>query len=556
MAKVPGLQRKKSAYFYIRRIPSDIRALFANRQQLTVPLNTTDYRVASERARAKATEVDKQFQNARLGIISAVDAICKVSRQRLEQAVRLHLYDEEKKAETRPRNDDDARYFEDYLGILETPSEEAWGGDTHMRALKIAAKFRLAIAPGDQLWLTFILLVHRAEIEHARRSLNRVKTIYGSSVHDEFFGDVSAAKPPPKLLGGSGSTVRELIARFESDPLRADLTASAGKKYLIPFAVLREVAGDDFPVKEINRSQCAEMIEIVAALPPNYTKNRKFKGKALREIGELAQSGGAKRLSAGTVEVYAHHLSAFFNYAIQKGIIETNPASRLVPKSAKTANGRVPFDAAELNRLVAALPAWSGTWAGGRFWLPLIALFSGMRLGEIIWLKRGDVRSVDGVIAFVLEPTDDRSLKTKGAARVVPVHPALVQVGLTAFLSRLKHPSERLFADLPGETQQHAVDLFQKRFSYWVGKQLKVRDGVSFHSFRHCFRDATRNAGIPIDAIRALGGWGRGGAIEERYGQGTRPSVLADWMAKITYPDVDFSQIIIFETGCKTVAAD
>ena len=66
---------------------------------------------------------------------------------------------------------------------------------------------------------------------------------------------------------------------------------------------------------------------------------------------------------------------------------------------------------------------------------------------------------------------------------------------------------------------------------------------VSFHSLRHGFRDALREAGVPIDATRALGGWARSGGIEERYGQGTRAATLAHWMAKVDFPGLDLSPL-------------
>lgn len=541
MAKVPGLTRKKSAYFYVRRIPADITALFGNRQQLTIPLNTTDYRVASERARAKAPEIDKQFQDARLGIPSAAERESKASRHQLEQAVRVYLYEREREAENSASEAGNASYQAEYLEVLDSPYE-VWAGSIHTTATEIASRFRLKIKAGDHHWQDFIRLVHRAEIEHCRRSLDRVTHIYSGAGHDRLFSEIFASAPAPKLVGSKGLTVDELITRFESDPLRAGLTESAGRKYIIPFEALREIAGRDYPVREIDRAMCATMLDTIAALPPNYRKNRSFVGKSLQEIGEINAKRSGNKLVRGTVEVYAHHLSAFFNYAIDKGVIETNPAARLMASGGAQTGQRLPFDDTELNSLIAGLPAWSeGSY--GRFWLPLIALFSGMRLGEIIWLRHCDLRQVDGVSCFVLEPTEQRSLKTRGSARAVPVHPVLVQLGLLDIIEQGSHGQGHIFVDLPGESQRHAVDLFQKRFSYWLGTDIKVRKGVSFHSFRHNFRDAIRHAGVPIDVTRALGGWGRGSGIEERYGQGTRASVLAEWMAKISYPDVDFSPL-------------
>jgi len=47
------------------------------------------------------------------------------------------------------------------------------------------------------------------------------------------------------------------------------------------------------------------------------------------------------------------------------------------------------------------------------------------------------------------------------------------------------------------------------------------------------------SAGLPTDAIKALGGWGRGANIEDRYGQGARPSTLDKWVKMMTL-DVSF----------------
>lgn len=167
-----------------------------------------------------------------------------------------------------------------------------------------------------------------------------------------------------------------------------------------------------------------------------------------------------------------------------------------------------------------------------------------MRLGEIVTLTTDDVQTLDGVWCFVLRPTDDRRLKTAAAQRVVPVHPQLVELGLLRHVdARRLEGGGRLFPELSGTTQRETVDHFQKRFGRLVAKLFPDASGVSFHSFRHGFRDALREAGAPIDATRALGGWARSGGLEERYGQGTRPSTLARWMAQVAYPGLDLSPL-------------
>lgn len=88
----------------------------------------------------------------------------------------------------------------------------------------------------------------------------------------------------------------------------------------------------------------------------------------------------------------------------------------------------------------------------GKFWVPLIGLFSGMRLGEIVQLHRSDLLCVDGVWVFDINRAEDakKKVKTETSLRQVPVHHTLIDLGL---LERRENNSlgKRLFPDLrPG----------------------------------------------------------------------------------------------------------
>ena len=67
-----------------------------------------------------------------------------------------------------------------------------------------------------------------------------------------------------------------------------------------------------------------------------------------------------------------------------------------------------------------------------------------------------------------------------------------------------------------------------------------------FHSFRHGFRDAARNARIDRDIVLRLGGWTTGGGQSEAadaYGSGYHPAVLFEAISKIEYPGLDLSHL-------------
>lgn len=574
MAKTPGLVIKGGAYYYRRAVPEPLRPEFQNKKELWITLKAEDRRQASEQARAAAADADKQLRAARerlAGKLTSAGSVSVVADASLQRVAKAHLHRLEAATIGWPEQEERGA-LDIELGDLLAGYEMA--PQVLGIAIRLASEHDLRVqlpinpslprmaeiatscndGPGSGAkpvaargqpvateLVRLVELVRRAEIEHVRRRLDRLEGDGGDKPHDPLFADVSTLTPPPTKARAS-ATLGEAIKRFETDPTRADLSQAAAMKYVLPFRALREVVGDDRPLVGIERADCVEAFELLAAIPANIKKKARYDGLTLKEIVALAKETKDERLSATTVRNHAHHISSFFNWAIRKGLISANPATRMTDGSRGAASTRKPFSLAQLNSMFAALPQWA-EGQPGRHWLPLIALFSGMRLGEIAMLTADDVKTVDGATCFVLAETDERRLKTPGATRTVPIHPELVRLGLLAHVEGVsKAGGGRLFADLARDDQRQTVDVFQKRFSYFLSK-LDGFGGVSFHSFRHNFRDALREAGSPIDVTRALGGWARSGGLEERYGQGTRASTLAKWMANVRYDGLKVAQL-------------
>jgi len=540
MAKVQGLRKGKDAYFYVRRIPADLSHHFGGRQQVSIPLGTSNGRVAAELAKEKAVEVDKKFSDLRLGLTASVNVKTgRVTRRRLEQVARLRLYEREVEAERSPPTADDlGMLIEDEGNIVHGMQFE---GLSIPYVSGFAQKYGLPLEQGTDEWLEFGRLLNRVDLEHQRRLIDRARTVFRAEAHDPLFSNVWASEPEPKVASSDGVLLADLIERFENDPLRASLGDSTRQKFVIPFAAMREVLGNAFPIRQITREQCARIRDLIASLPSNHKKYAEFKGMTFSEMAVRAAQTKHSRLSRNSISSYTQRISTLLGYAVECGLADSNPAAKLAKKTAGGDKPRIPFNGEELNSMVAGLRVWAGKQAA-RLWIPLIALFTGMRLGEIVWLDLADFQKLDGQLCIVLRPKPGRRLKNKSAARTVPIHPTLLELGIEKLLEG-DDKEARLFPDLPGETQRHAVDLFQKRFSYWTKNDLHFRQGVVFHSFRHNFRDAMANAGVPTDVLRSLGGWSKGRGVEDLYGQGARISVLAKWMREISYPELDLSPL-------------
>jgi len=260
------------------------------------------------------------------------------------------------------------------------------------------------------------------------------------------------------------------------------------------------------------------------------------------------------------VNKYMQNVTALFGYAVREGLIPDSPARSLaIPAAPHQEQGRRPFTIDELNAIFRA-PLYVGCRDDldgyntpgpqrpkrGRFWVPLLGLWTGMRLAECCQLEAEDITELDGLsIINVGGVGGNRPIKTSSARRKMPIHPELVRIGFLAHVEKVrKGGGGRLFPDL-GLSQDDRGNRFQK----WFGRFLRSeRVGITdrkavFHSFRHTFRDAMREAGIDEGRTNALGGWSRGQDIGARYGQGFSAKKLFDAISAIQFSGLDLAHL-------------
>ena len=248
--------------------------------------------------------------------------------------------------------------------------------------------------------------------------------------------------------------------------------------------------------------------------------------------------------------------------------IQKNPARGLkLPDPVKRRDKRHPFSTEQLTRIFKA-PIFTGcendqqhyARAGNqkprraRFWIPLIALFSALRLNEICQLEVGDVQHIEDIPCFRIiagesVSGDTKRVKTAASERIVPVHDALAEFGFLAFAE-----SQRLMGEtnlFPELTLGH-LGYRSTAFSQWFTRFLASADATApltcFHSFRHNFRDGLRDAKVSRDLVLILGGWtteGNGSPIADVYGSGYRAPMLADALNAVRYPSLDLNHLAL-----------
>jgi integrase len=185
-------------------------------------------------------------------------------------------------------------------------------------------------------------------------------------------------------------------------------------------------------------------------------------------------------------------------------------------ESTDDSDDREPFTPDEL-RLIFNLPHYktgngayvegNALWYPFEFWLPLIGLFAGCRIGEICQLRLADVRqSSDGVWYFDLNETSaDKSLKNVNATRQIPIATVLIELGLVAYRDRLQEEGYvRLFPELTYSLSDARYAKEAKRKMSEAFKRLGMpRNGTKvFHCLRANFNDAllrVPSTALPFD---------------------------------------------------------
>ena len=376
---------------------------------------------------------------------------------------------------------------------------------------------------------------------------------------------LTTAAPTASVQEHSSLTIAEAYRNYIDDPTRA-WTANTREAYETSRKLAIAVIGATVPVASISRAHCRDMLDVLRFLPANAGKL--FPKLSPREAAERARlRGNVKIISAANANSLMSNMSSFLNWAVNEELLARNPARGLrLPDPVNKRDKRLPFERDQLDAIFNA-PLYRGCVDGGRgynkagnqrprnarFWVPLIALFTGARLGEICQLDATDIRAVDGVDCVVvslqsLNGTTDKQLKTTASDRLIPIHPTLIDCGLLYFVeAKRKAGEKKLFDDIDtGLTGSRPV-AFSKWFTQFLRACGAQRNRTSFHSFRHNFRDELRAARIDHDIALLLGGWTTGSsrsAVHENYGSGYRVDALDEAIRKLRFKEVDVRHLL------------
>lgn len=547
MPKTTNLYRRGSTFYFRIRIPKDLLDYYGGKREIQRSLKTSDYKTARQKVSIEKVHQEAEFQNYRSSKLSKSTkrSLSDFSEIEINSIVFRWFEDQDKLSaidslmfeERQDLSKDEAMdNLKDEVGFWQNELKDKQESPRYLEHLLNEQNITSDFKHYNYKYLLDLYVKMRLEL--ATRSMQRFGggTVKGTGDQSFYLNQTNATVQQTHGLKGKTS-FGQLCDMYEKHRTeQMGLKERSLKQLREEIGFLKKFISADEKLTNIKREQCRKVFELLKKIPTNSTKL--YPNKSIEDVIALGKLHGKKLLSPRRVNAYTARLSSIFKFGIDEELIDTNPSTNLqVSDPVNAQDKRLPFNQDQLKRIFedpeyknyTSLPP---NMRGAKFWIPIIALYTGMRMEECCQIHASDIKDIGKVKAIEVK----RSLKTKNSKRTIPIHPCLEKLGFLELVQDKKQKNEdHLFSDL----HKNKLGIYSHAFSKWFNRHLDKLDlkdpKICFHSFRHNFRDALRQHNTPTHITRGICGW-KGHGMEEVYGTPDNAETLYKYLKEVSYP--------------------
>ncbi|KRB31724.1 site-specific integrase [Mesorhizobium sp. Root172] len=569
MARLSYLLRRGASYYARARVPLDLVDV-VGKHELVKALGTKDEQEAKRRLWPVVEAWTRQFDDLRSRRqVTADDKAAAVwqhytdSLERDEQA-RLHADDHQKDDGFDRPSAQSLRSFEAKArrAKLDALRNHLVIGETALIDDEVddyIERNRLIIDSASPDRTDIARKMMRADIEVLQRTIERDQGDYSGTPKDPI---VKPATGTPREQAAPGEGIMDLFEVYATENpkgIAVDTIAQARRDV----GSFVDYVGSTCPVHRIDKKAVREWKALLMKYPVKATESSAFAGMKLPQIVKHNETIGKPVITARTVNRYLAGFSAFCSWLVNHGYLDHNPADGMFLKKTKEKT-TVPFTSDQLNTLFKS-PLFTGCQSADewrnvakpgnvrihdhRYWVPLVMLYSGARPAEVAQLAVADVRQEQGhwIMHITTEGDGDKSVKTEGSMRVVPVHDELIRLGFTKYRDGMEAAGHaRLFPEAKRNSRGQMIAEFSREFGRYLTRLgMKTGRGLSLYSFRHGVADALRRAGHLDEQFGFILGHAAS-TMTGRYGMMPQGMLQqrVDLVNSISYPKLTISHLV------------
>ena len=294
--------------------------------------------------------------------------------------------------------------------------------------------------------------------------------------------------------------------------------------------LLAELIGEGRAVQDITRPELIQCLQNLQMIPTNRNKIKEYAGKTIVQLVKMKVPENA-RLSLTSVKHHMELLSTLFKFAVRSDYLDKNYAEGLAPRTTtKASDERQVYDKEDLQRVVDF--TFKKEAEPSKKWIPLLAMFTGMRLEEICQLYKRDIQDIDGVWCIKVTDSDEQTTKTQAGNRTVPIHSKLIGLGFLKYVEKVKH--DRLWPEL-----ERGRDGYSDAFGKWYQRlnrgYITSNKKKVFHCFRHTVITQLVHNEVADSTIKEIVGHSKEGVTRGRYAKELPPAITKKAVDTLDY---------------------
>jgi len=578
------LVRKNSSSSYLLniKIPRDLREYFG-RNQFKISLKNGIHSQSLLFAKVLYLEVQSIFSSIRMGTISkiTVKQVKDILKDKIERTLNhtKHIVvdtntfiESEVKDKIEEINGDErilrTQLEQNYDGVLEHIEKEI-ARIIKSKDLTIDSKsLEFKELRKQFLELRLIRSKWKKELlEDSGKSVNDFR----NEIYKKF--NIEGEKLTPVIENYAPEPTQPYLVEKEDKPSQIDVSPKLsemkeefiGERLLSGFSPkstrelestiddLIEIIGD-IPILKVTPNNARDFKKIISSLPKYRNQSPRYRGLTIKQILSL---DGVEGQEPKNINKLIYRVRVFFKW-LKNNYSEYVPQNHfdgLSIQEKKFDKPRDIFTNKELHKIFDTTPFLNNTIRNphrrnklASYFVPIIAIHTGMRLEEICQLRLEDVYKEGTVDIIRVTISKETKLKTVTSQRIVPIHENLKRVGFLEYCNYMKkQKKERVFWDLTKSRDGYGRNIGRYFMEYLRKVGVYEFQSKVFHSLRHSFITNLLQNGVREEVVNGLCGHKQKTMSTTIYFKGGFPSDLLyeEGISKLNFEGINFGKLKI-----------